>query len=606
MAPESKPHGSETAVYLQAYFVTIATILGTGILGLPVTLSDSGLYPFLITFIIDALIQSLSVHLFVDLLQRAISAQHLGQGNAEESFPLNSMLEEDMDLESDEDDDDGPSNGAIMKGRMQHIREIPLVQPPNLHLMGRLFLGCGLGQCFDAMLLVQFIALLICYALAGSEAFAQLLGINYYYIIPVFVTVLTTAIVFALQLIQPVVSVLTFLKGSLLLGTTFVTFYVGLTVAQEVSNDFSHIGGPFLMGTVALGGVVNTMPYTFEKVPYKKKQIGNYRLAVQLGLWTCVLLNIMWCWAVLDIVPQTIEMACASHEFVSSLKPNFSGPGVTTITCKGDLSLERAADKGEISTLPLTKLLQRDHPKYTWVAVLVEVFIMVSITVSYLTIGSALHHTLKGIVASQMQNKKRNNRNKQSKSSATKWFASTGVSLGAFTVVFAVAMLNPEGFVIILEKLVSFAINIEVGLFVSLMILISRRSKYKDLEVPLPLGRWVVYLAVLLPLFFNFAVFYDVYSSVMMLVSPGDHPGVVMNITISGLNSSETNADAEFKELLTTSAISTAVPSIKSSAAPNITSTLLSSVIQSLNGSVAAGVSASSLGNSTFLPSPNR
>ena len=31
--------------------------------------------------------------------------------NAEESFPLNSMLEEDMDLESDEDDDDGPSNG---------------------------------------------------------------------------------------------------------------------------------------------------------------------------------------------------------------------------------------------------------------------------------------------------------------------------------------------------------------------------------------------------------------------------------------------------------------------------------------------------------------
>ena len=36
---------------------------------------------------------------------------------------------------------------------------------------------------------------------------------------------------------------------------TFVTFYVGLTVAQEVSNDFSHIGGPFLMGTVALGKI---------------------------------------------------------------------------------------------------------------------------------------------------------------------------------------------------------------------------------------------------------------------------------------------------------------------------------------------------------------
>ncbi|RUS75531.1 hypothetical protein EGW08_016699 [Elysia chlorotica] len=495
-----------------------------------------------------------------------------------------------------------------MKGRMQHIREIPLVQPPNLHLMGRLFLGCGVRQCFDAMLLVQFIALLICYALAGSEAFAELLGINYYYIIPVFVTVLTSAIVFALQLIQPVVSVLTFLKGSLLLGTTIVTFYVGMAVAEEISNDFTQIGGPFLMGTVALGGVVNTMPYTFEKVPYKKRQIRKYRLAVQLGLWTCVLLNIMWCWAVLDIVPQTIEMACLSKEYLSSLRPNVSGAGVATITCEGDLSLERAADKGEISTLPLTKLLQRDHPRFTWVAVLVEVFIMVSITVSYLTIGSALHHTLKGMVASQMQNKKRNNRIKHSKNSAGRWFASTCVSLGAFTLVFAVAMLNPQGFVIILEKLVSFAINIEVGLFISLMIVISRRSKYRDLEVPLPLSRCALYLAVLLPLFFNFAVFFDVYSSVLILVSPNEHPSLVMNLTTQGLNATGTSVVSGFKELLMTTASSNATAStIKSSAAPATSATMISAVIESLSGSnLVAGLNASSLGNSTFLPGPDR
>ncbi|GFR96430.1 hypothetical protein ElyMa_002721100, partial [Elysia marginata] len=429
MATESKSFGSDAAVYLQAC--------------LPVTLSNSGLHPFLITFLVDALIQSLSVHLFVDLLQRAIAAQHLGQGNAEESFPLNSMLEEDLDLESDEDDEDGPSNvqftGAIMKGRMQHIREIPLVQPPNLHLMGRLFLGCGLRQCFDAMLLVQFIALLICYALAGSEAFAQLLGINYFYVIPVFVTVLTAAIVFALQLIQPVVSVLTFLKGSLLLGTTLVTFYVGLTVAQEVSNDFQHIGGPFLMGTVALGGVVNTMPYTFEKVPYKKKQIGNYRLAVQLGLWTCVTLNIMWCWAVLDIVPQTIEEACHSSEFISALKPNVSGAGTATVYCEGDLSLESERNGHDSYARKQEKKQQKQTIK---------------------NLG------LKMPVFSQTD------------LIAVPRFATTGVSLGAFTLVFAVAMLNPQGFVIILEKLVSFAINIEVGLFVSVMILVSRRSQY--------------------------------------------------------------------------------------------------------------------------------
>ena len=32
-----------------------------------------------------------------------------------------------------------------------------------------------------------------------------------------------------------------------------VTFFVGAEVHHTVDNDFSNIGGPFLMGTVALG-----------------------------------------------------------------------------------------------------------------------------------------------------------------------------------------------------------------------------------------------------------------------------------------------------------------------------------------------------------------
>ncbi|CAL1545532.1 unnamed protein product, partial [Lymnaea stagnalis] len=154
-------------------------------------------------------------------------------------MPLNTMLEEDIYLESDEDD--GQTNGAIMKGKMQHIREIPLVQAPNLHLLGKLFLGCGLQQSFDFLIILQFIAILICYALAGSEAYAQLFGVEHFYVIPLFVWVLTMAIVFALQLIQPVISILTFVKGSLLLGTAAVTFYVGLAVAEKINNDFSYV-----------------------------------------------------------------------------------------------------------------------------------------------------------------------------------------------------------------------------------------------------------------------------------------------------------------------------------------------------------------------------
>ena len=34
---------------------------------------------------------------------------------------------------------------------------------------------------------------------------------------------------------------------------TCVTFFVGMKVGRTISNDFSYIGAPFLMGTVALG-----------------------------------------------------------------------------------------------------------------------------------------------------------------------------------------------------------------------------------------------------------------------------------------------------------------------------------------------------------------
>ena len=48
---------------------------------------------------------------------------------------------------------------------------------------------------------------------------------SHIYVIPVFVWLLTLAILFALKVIQPVVSVLTFLKGSLLLATVRLFYF---------------------------------------------------------------------------------------------------------------------------------------------------------------------------------------------------------------------------------------------------------------------------------------------------------------------------------------------------------------------------------------------
>ena len=61
---------SETFALINATFVAVATILGTGILALPVKLSHSGMGPFVFTFTLCLGMQLCTVVLMVELLQR--------------------------------------------------------------------------------------------------------------------------------------------------------------------------------------------------------------------------------------------------------------------------------------------------------------------------------------------------------------------------------------------------------------------------------------------------------------------------------------------------------------------------------------------------------
>ncbi len=62
---------SRLLLALNSAFITVAVILGTGILGLPIKMSKSGFSPFLLTFVL-CLAMQLSVGIvFVELLQRA-------------------------------------------------------------------------------------------------------------------------------------------------------------------------------------------------------------------------------------------------------------------------------------------------------------------------------------------------------------------------------------------------------------------------------------------------------------------------------------------------------------------------------------------------------
>ncbi|XP_029355989.1 uncharacterized protein LOC115042098 [Echeneis naucrates] len=291
-------HWKLRCIYLQCYFLTIATILGTGILGLPVTIAHAGLVPFLVSFLVGFFVQALLIYLFVELLQKCqvVQLESL-KTDVAECIVLDQVSVEDPAFTEDEDEDDGEN--AEADAGLLHPDAVALHNQeeglhPNLHLLGHIFLSRPMSHAFNCILLFQFISIGISYVLAGSEAFAALLNVSHIYVIPVFTWILTLGILIAHTVIQPITSLLTLLKGILLIITVAVTFAVGSEVGLQSSSDFSQMGKPFLMGTVALGGIVNVMPMLFSQISHNRTQILWFRRAVLGGLTTCTVLNILW------------------------------------------------------------------------------------------------------------------------------------------------------------------------------------------------------------------------------------------------------------------------------------------------------------------------
>ncbi|XP_007554708.2 uncharacterized protein LOC103139814 isoform X2 [Poecilia formosa] len=517
-------HWRLRCIYLQCYFLTIATILGTGILGLPVTIAHAGLVPFLVSFLVGFFVQALLIYLFVELLQKCqvVQLDSLKTGVAE--CIVMDQVSPENPIAPDEEEEEEAENAEADTGLLQSSSPALCDQAenlqPNLHLLGCLFLSRPMSHAFNCILLFQFISIGISYVLAGSEAFGALLGIRHFYVIPAFTWILSLAILLGHTVIQPITSLLTLLKGILLIVTVVVTFAVGSEVGLQSSSDFSQMGKPFLMGTVALGGIVNVMPLLFSQISHNKTQILWFRRAVLGGLTTCMVLNILWCWAVLEIVPQTSSperrMATGTTTPPTSSSP--PGPPSSALPLLiSNVSLEESEKAGEIATIPLTKIINERYRAYSWVAQLIQVFIAISVTVSFLVMGSAMKHTIDGLVSSMWSSRlqwlaeawERNSPSKHQHCSARS-FAQLGFSLLGFGIIFIVSVCDPRGFIVMLDKVVSFSLNTEVGLFVFIMLRESREERFQRLAVPLPVGECVFSLTWLLPTYFLFAVTYDV------------------------------------------------------------------------------------------------
>lgn len=195
--------------------------------------------------------------------------------------------------------------GALARLAARGVKQDdPALAAPDLHSMGKLLLGPSGLLVFDFAVMLHFVSILISYSLAGSIAYAQLFGLKQFqYLIVPYVVLYTSALIFGESIIQPAISVLTLAKCSLLIFAIGVVGIVAGRVDVQPSSDWAALLEPFLIGTVALGGVVNILPVIYEKLPPTPEAISLFRWGVTTGVLVCWILNVTWAAFVLKIVP---------------------------------------------------------------------------------------------------------------------------------------------------------------------------------------------------------------------------------------------------------------------------------------------------------------
>ncbi|KAL0479858.1 hypothetical protein AKO1_007364 [Acrasis kona] len=546
------------------FFVVIATVLGTGILALPVKVGETGFGPFVTNFFICFVAQAFILIYMVELLQKTFALQSTSldleqQIPEEPDAPLHGLPHSNITAEknANTDTNEDTLNSSVEDQEMEEIElEDPkdkkktstkvsvklssprtankfLSQGPDLHTMGKFFLNKYARVIFEASVILHFISILISYSIAGPSSYAKIVETLYninssgdsydsiarrifvFFIAP-FIILWALVVIFANGPITKIISIATFIKGSLLVTMVVMTGFISAKVKQGFTDNWQYIGRPFLIGTVALGGAMNTLPIIYSKMRPTRRNLQFFRWSAVLALFVCFLLNVLWCFFVLEIVPQRSD------------NPE-------------DPTLERAHRDEEISIVPVIEIINKRFPSFTWLGIFVQVFISISITVSFITMSTGMKHMLDGYVKSFASAQ---NNPVSVVSRITKWLISKSRVLWFlkeeqtaerrvtllfqfllyfifFALILIFAQVNYKGFLSVMEIFTSMALNLESGLFVAFMLWQSRRPRFNNEELKmmmvLPLPNWAVHTLWIVGAYFLFAVIYDIVYTILRL-----------------------------------------------------------------------------------------
>lgn len=265
---ENAKHYDESLALFQATCLAVATIIGGGVLALPVSLHETSLTTFFTLFTCSLLGQFAVVTATVDILERANISEY-GVGNPKES-------------------------------------------KISMYTLAEKYLPKFLQGFFNLMSLVLLMSMLSEYGLAGPKAAWEMISDED---VPTIIFVLywilgASTAVFFLQAILPILTGLTVVKGSLFVLVILIVqaipkantvswneLFKPLNSSDETGFALSRAVSPFLVSCVALGGLPFTIMVTYKQfLPRNptEKQIKNYRNANILALILCYVINIFW------------------------------------------------------------------------------------------------------------------------------------------------------------------------------------------------------------------------------------------------------------------------------------------------------------------------
>lgn len=357
------------------------------------------------------------------------------------------------------------------------------------------------------------------------------------------VTIFSDAIVVPLTLA-------TFVKGSLLTVMVCFVLAVGVGVGLRPSTDWSFGASvePFLMGTLALSGVVNLMPKLWDisvkstglpsQTAVDRDFVVQFRAAVNSALVLCYVLNVMWCIGVLMVVPQGLQEAPA-RQLVSQFEVIPLLRQLSESTTAGNrtaaVTLSSANDLGQISTVPLVEVLKSRGTQSVAASVvinLVNVFVFISISVSFMVMGMGLTQMLDEMADSLVDWHHARLKEREStaigRPTAGRRRAARHMLAAIFFVAISViSATNPKALLHIMAGFTSMALNLEGGMLIIIMFVVSRTRSSADPTrtvdgsadrgesegfhgIPAPISRgsgWA--LVVLVLSFFSFAVGID-------------------------------------------------------------------------------------------------